>query len=245
LSLNFREPRPFPDSQKGKGFNKALVVGTIKKIEREGEETPLYDDYSRKDGTLYKAFVSNILSSNNLIRIKGLNSSKRPEFAKNLAENFSEGDYVKATGSLSERYNETNEKCYREVFLWSIEEATEKDVERSAVVLQGFIKEIDYDLESEKLNVIIEVPKFNSEGYDEFRLEGDPNNKYVKWLIDKNPEKGTQIKVGCLLNNRVIYDELFGDIEEIVNNLEIVKITNFDEEIRKKEEDIDLDDLPF
>lgn len=229
--MKFKEPKKLnkPDNS----FNGVVAVGIIQKIKNRdsvGKEIVrnFYEKVDRVDGSSFYVFQANLRCGDTIIRIRAFNSETEPTRAKNFAELVKEGERFKIEGRLSEK--EVNDNIYREIIATKITKVTEgEETEDFAVVnLQGKISYIEYDeTESSPLKIIVTMPNYKQE-LDEYRIVGLADNPYVEWLVNKNPaaEEGDSIKVGCFIKNELKRD-LFGDVEEVINRLELVKITHY------------------
>lgn len=197
----------------------------MQKSKHKNQEREFFDEYSKanSEGTYYM-FTADIKAGDNLIRTKGFNTEKKPTHARDLAEIVDVGMKVKVEGSLSESCDPETGKIYREVLVWNITPVDETEQPRTAVILQGFIHDVDYTL-SKGLDLVINIPNLLGEE-KLFRVKGDSSNQYVQWLLKQKHSIGDSIKVNCFWLNSVIRDD-FDEIVEVNNYLDLVKITNY------------------
>jgi len=209
-------------------YNWAVGVGTIQQISKNVNGEEELEPFYKKIKDDFYVFQCNLKAGDTVVRLKGLNSKNFPDRAKKLADKVNDGDYVQVEGRLNERRFEDN--IYREIVVTKITPVTKNDKPEEYAVanLQGKIDYIDFDEDENLLKMILTMPRFNSDEVDEYRIVGVPGDEYVDWLINKTPapEEGDVIKVGCDIFNELKRDR-FGDIEDVVNQLRIAKITHY------------------
>lgn len=212
--------------------NQAIIVGRLTQSKQNNVLVPFFREEVKKHQVegepiqTYYIYQGDIIAKGSSVRVKALNTTKNPTLASDLNDMFQEGDWVYAEGSLSESYNEEKKRTFREVLLRKMEIVSKEDEEaKIAVILQGTIGH--FSIEDKEIHLLIQMPKFNSDQTNEFRITGFKDNEFVQWLIAQKPKNGDVIKVACRLKNEVIRDKEFGDIVEIKNYLELGKITNY------------------
>ena len=218
---------PTPVNDPSKTFNRTNIVGHINRIrDKNGNVMEYFDTYEKVDGSgEYHMFAAEITAGDSKIRIKTFPSQKRPSYPKDLGDMVNDGDYVKIRGSLNENYDEERDRVYREVYVYDLRFADEK--ENSPIIastIRGKISYVDFDMD-EGLKLVLEVNSYEDR-LDEYRLKGFGDNPYIQWLLEQNPQIGDVIQVGCYYINTIVEDE-FGDIEDIKNFLEIKKIVHY------------------
>ena len=111
--------------------------------------------------------------------------------------------------------------------MFKVHKTTEKENQEMYVStqLQGVVDALGYDEEADLFKMVLTMQRRNGNGFDEYRVVGEPSNPYVKWLMEKTPsvQEGDVIKIGCDYKNELVKDR-YGAIEDVVNRLELGKV---------------------
>lgn len=199
--MDFKEPRVIENTSETKSF--ANVTGQIKKITYRGES---YDFYKKNDygGKISYEFTADVIIGDNRIRVRGLNSTKRPTFAKELSDMVKDGDWVKISGFLDEYKRDG--KSRRVVKINKLEVIEQPDKPKLSVVLKG--KVLSFEEKDDRIVFVIGQPKFNKVNeYNEFEIMGAKADEYSRWLINQKTTNGDFIEVKTKPINMNYQDE--------------------------------------
>lgn len=245
--MDFREPKIIEDVSITKCFLNG--TGQLKKPKFRGETLDFFQSRTLSNGNTIYEFVADLVAGNNSIRIKGTSSSNRPTFAKDLANKFNDGDWVKLQGFLNEYIKDGIPR--RNGRINTLEKLNgQPDNPNFASVLQSKI--VDYELEDGKLTLRIGIPRFKSDEEDIFEVWGVTKDEYTKWIIDNKLGIGDYIS----LESVPIYRNFRNDNGEWeTKNFSLIKTVyayakgnGEQKKDEKKEEEFqgfDLDNLPF
>jgi hypothetical protein len=246
VSDDFREPKLIEDVSVTKCFLNG--TGQLKKPRYRGETLDFFQTREVNGNTIYE-FIADLVAGDNSIRIKGTSSAARPTFAKDLANQFNDGDWVKLSGFLNEWVKDGIPR--RNGRINKLEKLNGKPENPGfASVLQGKI--VDFEVEDSKLTVHIGMPKFKSEEEDVFEVWGVTSDLGVKWLINNKISTSDYIS----LESVPIYRNFRNDNGEWeTKNFSLIKTVyayakgngEQKQEEQKEEEfqGFDLNNLPF
>lgn len=177
--VDFIEPKVIEDINETKNF--VFAKGQLKNRWYQGQPQDFYQKVERNGKTKYQ-FIGMLHDGKNQLLAIGNDSTNRPTYAKELADNLKNNDWVILKGKLSEYVRDGIPR--RSLTVTNYQVLKQQDEPKLRCFLTG--KVISFVDKSDSVVFKIAIPWFNDPSQqNEFEVTAVKGDEYTKWLLDK------------------------------------------------------------
>jgi hypothetical protein len=236
---DFVEPKVIEDINETKNF--VFAKCQLKNRWYQSQPQDFYQKVERNGKTKYQ-FIGMLHNGKNQLLAIGNNSTNRPTYAKELADNLKNNDWVIFKGKLSEYVRDGIPRRSIAVTQYQKLDGVSQDGSKIRCFLTGKLTSSPID-KSDSVVFKIGIPWFNDPSQqNEFEVTAVKGDEYTKWFLDKKLGTGDLLAIETKPINT--YEKYENGETKITNENRLIAILGFAKGQAVVEESKDENEVP-